>query len=512
MGMLKLAQVMRKMGMLSPLGLFRLIAAICRYGINVMALLRITERTYGEAVAIADDSETITYRQLLVQSEELSISLRENYGIRPGSKAALLCRNHASLVKSVFASSWAGADLYLLNAEMSQDQLQDLITAYDFDLLIYDEELTTFIKQSTYNKGKLLSYHDVRPAVNNQKTDGISNARPSWHRTSSGTIMLLTGGTTGKSKKVPHRPSLFHYLNPFYTLLERLHLVRYHTGYIATPIYHGYGIAILLLFVALGKKIVLTSGFDASKACALVREHQVQVATVVPLMLDKMLKHNAEDMRSLACIASGGAELNPKLVAEVYARLGDVLCNLYGTSESGLNIVATPEDLRQSAHTLGRKIDGMPLFVLDEDMNEAKPGVVGQFCVQNYLSRAERSKRWIETGDMGYRDSDGLYYLCGRADDRIVSAGENVYPIELEHILIHHPQVEDVAVIGIPDETFGQRLKACIQPTPHSEVNAEQLMVWLRVRAARYQMPKEIVLVEEIPYTHLGKRDKKKLL
>ncbi|RJE90460.1 AMP-dependent synthetase [Paenibacillus sp. 1011MAR3C5] len=510
--MLRLAQVMQKIGMLSPLGLYRLLAAICRYGINVMALLRIAERTYGEAAAIADDQEMITYRQLLAQCEELSLMLRAKHEIKPGSKVALLCRNHASLVKSIFALSWAGADIYLLNAEMSQDQLQDLITAYDFDLLIYDEELASLIEQSAYNKGKLLSDHEEKPAVNNQQLGGSAAARRSWHRTSSGTIMLLTGGTTGKAKKVPHKPSLFHYLNPFYTLLKRLHLTRYHTGYIATPIYHGYGIAILLLFVALGKKIVLTSSFAAPRACALIREHQVQVATVVPLMLDKMLKHNAEDMRSLACIASGGAELNPKLVADVFARLGDVLCNLYGTSESGLNIVATPEDLRQSAHTLGRKIDGMPLFVLDEDMNEAEPGAVGQFCVQHYLSWAERSKRWIETGDMGYRDSDGLYYLCGRADDRIVSAGENVYPIELEHILIHHPQVEDVAVIGIPDETFGQRLKAYVQPVLHSEVNAGQLMDWLRVRAARYQMPKEIILVEEIPYTHLGKRDKKRLL
>ncbi|REK77945.1 AMP-dependent synthetase [Paenibacillus paeoniae] len=510
--MLKLAQVMRKMGMLSPLGLYRLFAAICRYGINVMALLRIAERTYGEAAALADDRETISYRQLLVHSEELSLTLKTLYGIKPGSRAALLCRNHASLVKSVFALSWAGADIYLLNAEMSQDQWQDLLTAYDFDLLIYDEELIFFIEQSSYNKGKLLSYHDEKPAVNNLRPSDPSNARHSWHRTSSGTIMLLTGGTTGKAKKVPHKPSLFHYLNPFHTLLERLHLVRYHTGYIATPIYHGYGIAILLLFVALGKKIVLTSGFDASRACALIRAHQVQVATVVPLMLDKMMKHNAEDLRSLACIASGGAELNPKLVAGVFAKLGDVLCNLYGTSESGLNIVAAPPDLRQSAHTLGRRIEGVPLFVLDEDLNETEPGVIGQFCIRNRSWRASRNRKWIATGDMGYMDSDGLYYLCGRVDDRIVSGGENVYPIELEHILIHHPLVEDVAVIGISDETFGQRLMAYVQLIPHAEVNTGQLMEWLRSRTARYQMPKEIVLAEEIPYTHLGKRDKKRLI
>lgn len=511
MGIVKLAQVMRKMGMLSPRGLYRLLAAIFRYGINVMALLKIAERAYGKSIAIVDDRETITYRELLGQCEELSISLREIYGIRPGSKTALLCRNHVSLVKSIFALSWAGADIYLLNAEMSKDQLQDLLTAYDFDLIVYDEELARFIEQFTFSKAKLISYHDQKPAINLLSAGGTT-ARRGWYRTSSGSLMLLTGGTTGKSKKVPHKPSLFHYLNPFYTLLERLSLVRYHTGYIATPIYHGYGIAILLLFVALGKKIVLTTGFHAPKACELIQEHQVQVTTVVPLMLDKMLKHNADELRSLACIASGGAELNPRLVGETLDKLGDVLYNLYGTSETGLNIVASPQDLRRSARTLGRRIEGLPFFVLDSYMNETATGAVGQFCVHNYFSRSRHDKKWIETGDMGYRDSEGLYYLCGRADDRIVSAGENVYPIELEHILIQHPNVEDMAVIGVPDEVFGQRLKAYVQPVPDSSLNAEQLMEWLRSRAARYQMPKEIVLVEQIPYTHLGKRDKKQLV
>ncbi|WP_207892516.1 AMP-binding protein [Paenibacillus pinisoli] len=512
MGIVKLVQVMRKIGMLSPRGLYRLLAAIFRYGINVMALLKIAERTYGESAAIADDRGTITYRELLGQCEVLSVSLRENYGIRPGSKAALLCRNHASLVKAIFALSWSGADIYLLNAEMNKDQLQDLLTAYDFDLLVYDEELSPFIEQAAYSKGKLLSYHEQKPAINLLSAGTAAKKRSGHHRASSGSIMLLTGGTTGKSKKVPHKPSLFHYLNPFYTLLERLYLVRYHTGYIATPIYHGYGIAILLLFVALGKKIVLTSGFHAPKACELIREHQVQAASVVPLMLDKMLKHNADDLRSLACIASGGAELNPRLVAHAFDKLGDVLYNLYGTSETGLNIVASPQDLKQSAHTLGRRIEGVPLYVLDSNMNETVPGAVGQFCVENYFSRSRQNKKWIETGDMGYRDSSGLYYLCGRADDRIVSAGENVYPIELEHILIQHPHVEDLAVIGIPDEAFGQRLKAYVQLVPESRQNAEQLMEWLRSRAARYQMPKEIILVEQIPYTQLGKRDKKQLV
>jgi len=118
---------------------------------------------------------------------------------------------------------------------------------------------------------------------------------------------------------------------------------------------------------------------------------------------------------------------------------------------------------------------------------------------------------WIETGDLGYRDSKGYYFLSGRVDDMVVSAGENVYPVEIEQVLINHPQVEDVAVIGISDEVFGQRLKAFILPVKNASITKEELFDWLRYRVARFQLPKEIIFVNDMPYTSLGKLDKKHL-
>ena len=123
----------------------------------------------------------------------------------------------------------------------------------------------------------------------------------------------------------------------------------------------------------------------------------------------------------------------------------------------------------------------------------------------------KRSRSWIETGDLGYRDEQGYYFLCGRVDDMVVSAGENVYPVELEQVLIQHSFVEDVAVFGVPDEMFGQRLKAVVQPVHHAALTEAELRDWLRPQVARYQMPTEIVFVDRISYTHLGKRDKKQL-
>lgn len=510
MNIFKLIYVLYKMRVLSPTGLCRLTVAVLKYGINLMTLLYFAESTYGEKTALVYEDMEISYSQLFSEVERLASALNEKYGLKWGQKVGFLCKNHDSLVKSIFAVSLLGADIYLLNAEMSSIQLEKLLGRHDFDLIIYDFELEPLIEQAGFLKEKILSYHHSLPAINNL-TCTVGSERTKLRRSSSGRLVLLSGGTTGNFKEAVHKPSIFNYLNPFLTLIEKLKLLDYSTAYVATPIYHGYGAAVLLLFTALGKKVVINCGFDAEKACGLVRRHKVEVVVVVPLMIYKMLRCSVEDLKSLSCIVSGGAELSPRLVEETLSSLGDVLYNLYGTSEAGLNIVATPRDLRYSAKTIGRKVKGAVIKVIDDNRNEAGDGRIGRLFIKNSWSMRNSRSSFIETGDLGCRDHKGYYYLCGRVDDMIVSAGENVYPVEVEQILINHPKVGDVAVIGVKDEIFGQRLKAFVQLVKNADVTQEELFEWLRQRAARYQSPKEIVFVDNIPYTPLGKLDKNKL-
>lgn len=507
---MNLVYVLVSIKLLTPLGLVRFITAVWKYGINIMALLSFAAKTYGDRVALIDERETLSYNELLEQSDKLGFLMQQQYGIRSGHKVGLMCKNHACLVKSMFAVSRLGADIYLLNAEMSKSQLDNLVDTYDFQLIIYDGEISSLIEQTNYTKDKILSYHDQLPAINSLLTSQI-NGKCKLQRTSSSKLIILTGGTTGKSKAAAHQPSMFNYVNPFIALITRLKLLRYRTVYIATPIYHGYGVAVCLLFIAMGKKIVIHKGFDAAKACELIREHQVEVVTVVPLMLHKMLKHGAEHLTSLTCIASGSAELSPKLIEETRSKLGDIVYNLYGTSEAGLNMIATPQDLNIAVTTIGKKINGVHIKIVDDHKNEVEIGKVGQFCFQNMWSKKDNHDDWIETGDLGYRDHEGYYYLCGRVDDMVVSAGVNVYPIELEQILVKHHLVDDVAVIGIRDEHFGQRLKAFVVVINNASATQGELLEWLRPRVARFQMPKEIVFVEQLPYTAVGKLDKKRL-
>lgn len=498
MKLLKLIYILYKMSVLTPLGIYRLIAAIYQCGMGLMTLLFFAERTYANKVVLVDDNEELTYKQLFSQSNNISHILFKDYGLRSGQKVGFLCKNHVSMVKAIFAVSRLGADIYLLNTELSKVQIQQLINQHQFDLIVYDPEF-----HFEQPNGKVMSYHEHLPAINNLHRIE-SNLK--LKRRSSSKIILLTGGTTGKSKEVAHQPSLFNYLHPFLGLLTRLNLLEYNTSFIATPIFHGYGVAVLFLFIALGKKVVVCQQFDAGNACQLIRSHQVEVITVVPIMIRKLLKYHVEDLKTLKCIASGSAELQPKLVEEIQKKLGDVLYNLYGTSEAGLTTIATPQDLRYSAKTIGKKINGVPLKVLDNDMRLVNAGLIGQFCIMS-----DRKGNWIETGDLGYQDKNGYYFLCGRKDDMVISGGVNVYPLELEQLLILHPEIEDVAVVGMKDEEFGQRLKVYIQSANDATLTKEELYEWLRPQIARFQTPKEIVFVDLMPYTELGKPDKKKL-
>ncbi len=504
MNIIRLFLALSKSGLLSLSSITKLLWEIFKHGLNLMTLLDFAASKYGNSVALIDDRDELTFSKLLKESMQLSTFLKEQYDVKPNQKIGLLCRNHTSLVKSIFALSRLGTNLYLINVEIGKVQFDQLVKKQQFDLFIYDEQFSLFANESNI-KHKLCISKIIKDL-----NHSILEHQP-IKRTSSSNIVLLTSGTTGTPKEVIHKPSLFNYLNPFLGMVQRLKLVQYQNGYIATPLFHGYGIAILFLFIVLGKKIVLSEKFEAKKACVLIQKHQVEIVTVVPLMIHKMMKENVAHLSSLRCIASGGAVLNPNLVEEVKETLGDVLYNLYGTSETGLNIIATPDDLTYSTSTLGKGIKGVKLKIVNPLQATVERGTIGQLWVKSKGSMFNPHDQWISTGDLGSQDVNGFYFLAGRQDDMIVSAGENVYPNPVENILLELPFIEDVAVIGIQDEQFGQRLQAFIQTKQGADILQDEVFEWLQSKVARYEMPKEITFIESIPYTPLGKKDKKQL-
>ena len=171
--------------------------------------------------------------------------------------------------------------------------------------------------------------------------------------------------------------------------------------------------------------------------------------------------------------------------------------------------MATPDILGKKPESIGRPIRGVRAKLVNASGRQVGKNTVGQVCIRSAWSSNRTS--WIETGDLAYRDAEGDIFLCGRVDDMIISGGENVYPIELENILTQHPDIDSVAVFGIPDQEFGQRLKAVVIRKQDTILKQTALLDWLKPRVARYQMPAIIEFRDELPHTSIGKLDKKSL-
>jgi acyl-CoA synthetase (AMP-forming)/AMP-acid ligase II len=252
-----------------------------------------------------------------------------------------------------------------------------------------------------------------------------------------------------------------------------------------------------------------TERFDAERACSLVAAYHVQAMIVVPVILRRMLRLDPSSLSSLQCIITGSALLRPALAQETLEQLGPILFNLYGSSEAGFSIMATPDVLARKPESIGKPVQGVRVKIVDGAGQQVGEGKIGQVCIRSAWSSNRKS--WIQTGDLAYRDAEGDIFLCGRVDDMIVSGGENVYPIELENVLTQHPDVDSVAVYGIPDEEFGQRLKAVVVKRRDSTLDQSTLLDWLKPRVARYQMPAVIEFRDELARTSIGKLDKKSL-
>ncbi len=482
--------------------------AVITTGINLMAMLRLAAKLYPDRVAAIDEREQLTYTELWQQAESLAVGLHLDYGVRGRQKVAIICRNHLAAIKSIFAASRLGTHVFLINPEMSPAQILALAERHQFDFYIYDEQIAQVFTDPSLSQKSLPAYHPTDSSI-----DLISSSSPPrkvrLKKVQTGNIVVMTGGTTGQPKSAVRKPSIFNFLPPFISLVTQVHLDRYQSVYIATPIYHGFGVASLFIGVALGVTMYFTTRFNAERAGALIEQHQIEVVTLVPLMLQRMLQPESGSLSSLRCIVAGGALLNPILAQATGDRLGSILFNLYGTSEAGFCIMATPQLLTQKPGSIGQPIWGVRAKVINNQDRIVSDSAIGRLCIRSAWTTSQQS--WIETGDLAYRDLDGDLFLCGRVDDMIVSGGENVYPIELENILIQHPDLDAVGVVGISDREFGQRLKAVVKKKQDSTLDLPTLLLWLKPRVARYQMPAIIEFRDELPYTSLGKLDKKLL-
>ena len=223
-------------------------------------------------------------------------------------------------------------------------------------------------------------------------------------------------------------------------------------------------------------------------------------------MLQRMLAEKEVELNNISIIVSGGAVLKKDLIQDTFNKLGPVLFNLYGSSEAGLSAMATPQDLKIAPGTIGKELAGVQLKILNDRHQDIMAGSIGRICIKsNWTIKVAANNNLIETGDLGYKDENGYYFLCGRVDEMIISGGENVYPQHLEEALLQHHSIKDAYVMGVHDNDFGQRLMAYVVPHKYNQVNKELLYSWLRNKVPAYYIPSQIIMVDELPYNSLGK-------
>jgi fatty-acyl-CoA synthase len=519
--------VLRRAGLFDPMrpdeGL-RSILAVRRFG-PVAGAAWIAARREPDSLAVVDELGEVTFAQLDAYANAMAREWARQ-GVGPDSVLAVLCRDHRWLVACMVAAAKLGARLLLLNTGFSRPQLGDVAKREGVSALVYDEEFTEVLGDVPAAIPRYLGWCDD-PATADVPTladlAGTADGAPMPDPRSPGGIVLLTSGTTGTPKGAPR-----HVRSPLSAthLLERIPLRRGGAMFIASPMFHATGLSQLIMALALGSTVVVRRRFDPETTLRTVAERGCTAMVLVPTMLRRILDLGDDvlsrhDTSGLRVILTAGSALTPDVSNRALAVFGDVLYNLYGSTEIAVATVATPDELRAAPGTVGKPPRGCVVRLYDGDGRRITgPERRGRLFVGSELAFAgytggghkEVIDGLLSSGDVGHFDADGLLFVDGRDDDMIVSGGENVFPVEIENLLTSRDDIADAAVIGVEDADFGQRLKAFVVPVAGASPDAEELRAYVRANLARYKVPRDIVFTDELPRNPTGKVVRAELL
>jgi acyl-CoA synthetase (AMP-forming)/AMP-acid ligase II len=516
--------VVRRCGVLRPYPpsrLARLPAVAWREGIGVGGLYDLhsaLDPTGPAALGEAGD-RPITNRQM---AERVQVMATELAGQRvgPGVVVGLLGRNSEQFLVAIVALAKLGADALYLNTGFAPPQLAEVVRREGAGLVLVDTALADRVA-------------DFTPAIPCVLLDGAPVAEPDAEaptahfpassrrrgRSESGQI-VLTSGTTGSPKGA--RRSLGVEVAPVISLLSRIPLRATDRIVVAAPMFHSWGLVNTLVGATLGACLLPEAHFEPEAILAQVERQRATAVIAVPVMIQRIMALAPEvraryDTSSLRVVAVSGSALPGELALRFMDAFGEVLFNLYGSTEVGWAAVADPQDLRAAPGTAGHVPLGTSVRILDDDGRPLRRGETGRIFVQGRLrfegytggGGKEIRDGHVSSGDIGHLDAAGRLFVDGREDDMIVSGGENVFPREVEDLLADHPGVVEAAVIGVPDETFGQSLTAYVVRSPSSsdgaELGVDDIQDYVHARLARFKVPRRVLFVDVLPRNATGK-------
>jgi acyl-CoA synthetase (AMP-forming)/AMP-acid ligase II len=481
---------------------------------------------YPDETAIIDELGTLTFREVHERTNALAHALSDQ-GILEGDGVAIMCRNHRGFIDATVACSKLGANALYLNTAFAGPQITDVVAREKPVAIVYDAEFEELVHDAGVRRKRFIAWHDGGEKPKDPLLeDLIEQGDPSdvVPPSEKGRVVILTSGTTGTPKGASRKQP--ESLDPAAALFSKIPLRARETTTIAAPMFHSWGFAHFTLGMGLSSTLVIKRKFEPEAILSLTAQHEATALAVVPVMLQRMLELPVEtlqkyDLSALRVIAASGSALPGELATKTMDAFGDVLYNLYGSTEVAWATIATPSDLRAAPGTAGRPPRGTIVKLYDENGEPVtKPGETGRIFVANEMLfegyTGGGGKAVIDglmaTGDVGHFDDGGHLFVDGRDDEMIVSGGENVFPREVEDLMADHDAIDEVAIIGVSDDQFGQRLKAYAVKTKGKKVSEDDLKAYVKKNLAGYKVPREIVFMKELPRNATGKVLKRDLL
>ncbi len=498
--------------------------AFAKWGATPAAGYTVSALRHPDRTGIVDELGTLTFGQIDRRTNALAHALRDE-GVGEGDGVAVMCRNHRGFVETTVALSKLGANALYLNTQFAGPQITEVCAREKPVLVVYDAEFAGLCAGSLERRKGLVAWSDgENPHGHALLEDLVDSGRdtPLDPPAEKGRVVILTSGTTGTPKGASRKQP--ESLAPAAALFSKIPLRARQTTHIAAPLFHSWGFAHFTLGMALGSTLVLRRKWTPEGMLNAVAEHECSTLAVVPVMLQRTLEQPDEvigryDVSCLKVIAASGSALPGELALRIMDRFGDVLYNLYGSTEVAWATVATPADMRAAPGTAGRPPHGTVVRLYDPEGSPVGEGGTGRIFVGNEMAfegytgggGKETIDGLLATGDVGHFDADGRLFVDGRDDEMIVSGGENVFPREVEDLLSDHAAVEEAAVLGVEDTEFGQRLKAFVVVREGQSADEAELKAYVKSNLASYKVPREVVFLDELPRNATGKVVKREL-
>ena len=499
---------------------------LIRYGASPAAGIASAAINHPNEPMVIDEEGELTFADIHRRTNALANALADE-GIEAGQGVAIMARNHRFFIDATLALSKIGANALYLNTAFSGPQLEGVMEREEPVALVYDEEFRELLGEADpdIDAKRFVALGDGGDAGHRTLHDLIDEAPASAPGApdEGSRFIILTSGTTGTPKGAQR--SAPDTLAPLAAMFSRIPLHSRETTVIAAPLFHSWGFAHFQLGLALNSTYVLHRKFDPEETLKAIEEHEATALVVVPVMMQRILQLPQEtldkyELPSLRVTAASGSALPGDLAKKWMDTFGDNLYNLYGSTEVAWATIATPEDLREAPGTAGKPPRGTVVKIVDDDGDDELPqGKTGRVFVGNDMAfegytgggNKDEYKGLLSSGDVGHFDEEGRLFIDGRDDEMIVSGGENVFPHEVEDLIAGLGAVKEVAVIGVDDDEWGQRLKAFIVTTDGEELSDDDVRSYVKKNLAGYKVPRDIEFLDSLPRNSTGKVLKREL-